>query len=447
MAGMTNRTRLAGLTAKIVMAMACAAAGLSPAGDVSLDDAWLSARVPRLDDGDYKTREAATEEIASRNTPWIASIATELATAPKLSAEERALVLGQRAAAREGTSGESVADEAAWKARADAALATNPELSVQERKYLLKRRIEERNREWLGAIEGRLATDTELSPEQRERLLQVGTKLFDAIPHGAMGVQFSQIDRGEGVEISMVVKGFDAAHALSAGDTVLEIDGRPVNARDDMRSVIISHDPGDRLEMTLLRRGERVVVSLRLGDYSDLRSAAVTDRSLLRDALEERVARRAGKRGANHGIIDSGIDSGEWAKLQLGLGDGAARRGASSIVIRDDENSKVSDISAGGADRVSTGADPNFSANAVVTDQSRIDAMNQKRGELIELYKQLSVQIAREPNQARKVIIDNQRRSILVQLQDMDQKLRNAGAGGQPQPAPNRMRPGGVLRR
>lgn len=384
-----------GMAAGLAGVMGCA--GLAYGGgeetrfEPGLDDAWLSARVMRLDDADFAAREAASNEIAARTKAWTGDLAGEMAGMPELTPEER-------------------------RAR-------------------LKQRIDDRNRAWLGAIEARLAADGGLSPEQRERLVQAGTRLFSELPHGAMGVQFSRLDRGEGVEISAVVNGFDAENTLKPGDTVMEIDGRKLSVQADMRAVIISHDPGDRLNITLMRRGERAVVSLRLGDFANLRAPALTDRSLIRDAFEERIARRAGKVGAIAGIIEPGIDSGAWAKLRLSSGDSnwRFRRGARAEIIDAEgvANGKMAEIGAGGADRVAGVGDPAFSANQPAQDEARIRDLLTARQQLVDVYTRTQ-QAMKAANDGRsKLIIQSQLRNVEAQIQGVDRQILDARGGQQ----------------
>ncbi|MFA6045257.1 MAG: PDZ domain-containing protein [Phycisphaerales bacterium] len=350
-----------------------------------LDDAWLSARVTQLDDSDFAAREAASNEIAARNKTWMAEIATEMAT--------------------------------------------TPDLSTEARRNQMKQRIDDRNRQWLGAIEGRLAGDGELSAEQRERLMQVGTRLFSELPHGAMGVQFSRVDRGEGVEISAVVTGFDAENTLKPGDAVLEIDGRRLSAQSDMRAVIISHDPGDRLSMTLMRRGERVVVSLKLGDFANLRAPALSDHSLMRDALEERIARRAGRVGAVGSVIEPGIESGEWAKLQLSSGERLANsrfnRGQREDFLEDEGRAKMAEIAVGGPDRLGGVGDPSFSANQPAPDDVRTRELLAARQKLMELYAQAQREMRGAADGRAKLIAQSQLRNVESQIQQLDEQLQN----------------------
>lgn len=75
------------------------------------------------------------------------------------------------------------------------------------------------------------------------------------------------LPRNQGLIVEEVRPLTPAADAgLHRGDVVLEVDGRPVRAIDDVRRVIARHRVGDTLNLTLLRgEGEREVVKVILG--------------------------------------------------------------------------------------------------------------------------------------------------------------------------------------
>jgi hypothetical protein len=132
----------------------------------------------------------------------------------------------------------------------------------------------------LEVIEGLLDQnkDAALTPEQRVRLESVGIRKFVARPRGAMGVQFQQFDlEGEGVVIQMTVGNFESTRVLMPGDVLLTIAGTPINSVDDARAAIISHEPGERVELRIERRGEPMAVSLRLGSFAELQRGANLD--------------------------------------------------------------------------------------------------------------------------------------------------------------------------
>ncbi len=110
----------------------------------------------------------------------------------------------------------------------------------------------------------------ELSLEQRVRLFAALQDRFFGTPRGAMGVQFAQPPRmALGVELGQVFPGFPAVDQglLKAGDVVTSAGGVPLTgpelvlmgatgmtrASERLRHIVISHDPGETIDMTLVR--------------------------------------------------------------------------------------------------------------------------------------------------------------------------------------------------
>jgi S1-C subfamily serine protease len=74
----------------------------------------------------------------------------------------------------------------------------------------------------------------------------------------------------EGAFIDEVVPGSGAEDArLQEGDVIVEIDGEAVTTSDDVRAKVRGHEPGDRIEITIERDGERQVLRATLGSTTD----------------------------------------------------------------------------------------------------------------------------------------------------------------------------------
>jgi putative serine protease PepD len=62
-------------------------------------------------------------------------------------------------------------------------------------------------------------------------------------------------------------EGSPAAEAgILLGDVIVDIDGEPVDEPGDLLSELRTHDPGDRVELTLIRNGEEQTVEVVLGE-------------------------------------------------------------------------------------------------------------------------------------------------------------------------------------
>jgi putative serine protease PepD len=81
--------------------------------------------------------------------------------------------------------------------------------------------------------------------------------------------QFS-IDRDEGAFITEVVPASAADDGgLRVGDVIIEIDGAEVATASDVRSVVTDHDPGDEVDVTVLRDGREEDITVTLGRRGD----------------------------------------------------------------------------------------------------------------------------------------------------------------------------------
>lgn len=162
----------------------------------------------------------------------------------------------------------------------------------------------------LAQLEGALK-DPALTPEQRLRLERAGFRLFKDIPHGALGVEFTgSIDVAE---VGSVKKGFPSAATLKPGDVITAIDGESVTSRvstdrrtSTVRALVVSHDPGDEVPVTVLRGGVPVKLTVKFGDFKDLArdvpgpnpafiQTAVIDESEFNAAWAQRLKRTTGR--------------------------------------------------------------------------------------------------------------------------------------------------------
>ncbi|HEU4658982.1 MAG TPA: trypsin-like peptidase domain-containing protein [Capillimicrobium sp.] len=53
------------------------------------------------------------------------------------------------------------------------------------------------------------------------------------------------------------------------GDIIVEIDGKPVSTSDDVATIVAQHEPGDTVQVTYLRDGERHTTDVTLGNRPD----------------------------------------------------------------------------------------------------------------------------------------------------------------------------------
>ena len=84
-----------------------------------------------------------------------------------------------------------------------------------------------------------------------------------AIERPFLGVQLGESD--DGAQVAAVTPGSPAHRAgLQQGDVITEVEGEPANA-DDVRRAVAEREPGDELELTVVRDGETETVTATLG--------------------------------------------------------------------------------------------------------------------------------------------------------------------------------------
>jgi hypothetical protein len=143
----------------------------------------------------------------------------------------------------------------------------------------------------LKQLEGVLKRD-DLSPEQRERVAQIAFARFRETPRAAMGVGFAAVTPGaEGMPIATVHAPFDSVRVLRPGDILQSVAGVSTSAPAGARPSIISFDPGDLVPIQVLRDGQPLTLSIRLGSFDDLRASTRIEASEHRAAWLIRLAR------------------------------------------------------------------------------------------------------------------------------------------------------------
>jgi putative serine protease PepD len=87
--------------------------------------------------------------------------------------------------------------------------------------------------------------------------------------HALLGVQIKTASNGNGVAVATVQAGSAAADAgVKAGDVITGVNGTTITTADQLRAIIDSHQPGDKLTLTVLRGGSSKTLSATLGTRS-----------------------------------------------------------------------------------------------------------------------------------------------------------------------------------
>ncbi len=89
------------------------------------------------------------------------------------------------------------------------------------------------------------------------------------VQHALLGVQVKTASNGSGVTVASVQTGSAAADAgLKNGDVITAVNGTNVTTAEQLRAIIDSHQPGDKLTLTVLRSGSSKTLSATLGTRS-----------------------------------------------------------------------------------------------------------------------------------------------------------------------------------
>jgi hypothetical protein len=154
-----------------------------------------------------------------------------------------------------------------------------------------------------------------LTPEVRLRLWRAARLLFGQTTKAGLGVGFGAVRDG-GIEIRSVVENVDqfpAAGMLMPGDLIVGVDGKSLTSSEDLRAMILSHEPGELLNLLVDRGGEVLDLDLPLGSYQMLRGAAPISTPIANQAIDIRWARK-GYLMPGVNTVGSGITSKQWVE-------------------------------------------------------------------------------------------------------------------------------------
>lgn len=172
-----------------------------------------------------------------------------------------------------------------------------------------------------------LLASGELDPETHRRIARAAYTLFATTPRAGMGVEFDtqrQVERG--VPIIKPVENFPAFEIIEPGDVILTANGIELTSNGQFGQIIVSHDPGDVLEVTVLRGEDELARELALqvplGSFSALGQRTRMDRARLVNAFELRCSWAGVQDRAIEGAVGDGLSLDDWASASLGLDDG-----------------------------------------------------------------------------------------------------------------------------
>lgn len=287
----------------------------------------------------------------------------------------------------------------------------------------------------------RALTSKQLPPEARQRLEAIGLDRFRRRDRAALGVSWQQQSfRLDGLEIAAPAKAkfggeeFDSTKLLLPGDVIVKLDGQPVVVSadtqdnwDNCRALIMSHDPGDEVELLVLRDEQPMAMKLRMGRLADLDRPSVADpREILPRAWEYRLERRArgGENKAESVVVSAGLTEMDWVRLNDGV------EQAQELAIQKAQNGEA--IAApgvkaeGGAGVITADAVQFFHAGIVDQGTIQLESTQKTLAMRMSELSQLKAQLQNLPDGAqrqavlrRMSVVDNQvaeLRKILTRL-------------------------------
>jgi len=186
----------------------------------------------------------------------------------------------------------------------------------------------------------------DLTLEARTRLGSAARQRFFRAPRAALGFQFG-LQLRDRVVVGKTFPQFPSARLLEEGDMILRADGLKLDgpmAQTIIKSVIVSHDPGDAITLVLRRGAQKMELSVPLGRFSDLEGGQIVPDDILARAWRVRLQSRVGAVGGEP-IAIPGAPEAPWGRT-----DEAALRRAQGIMLRE-ANEPAVQLAGGGMPR------------------------------------------------------------------------------------------------
>lgn len=277
-----------------------------------------------------------------------------------------------------------------------------------------------------------LARRDDLSPEQEFRLRKAARGRFIRKPLAGMGVAFSA-GSSEGVPIGETIPGFHAQEVLKPLDIITVCDGRRMRVQEDLQASILSANPGDVLELEVLRDGERLTLEVRLGSFDDLRNAQRPSAAVLARAFDLHWEQTVENLSRATTPIGAGISVEEWARVEAGEADEnrgplwpMARDSASRLIAFGGRPRSGLAIRQALADYTTPDTAAPFRGSEVFEVASIIDRMRSLSRQLIVLDQRaqtLETHADMVADPARREQLLNQRQAALTEAIDIERQL------------------------
>jgi hypothetical protein len=243
-------------------------------------------------------RQAQGAAVAALVAGWSAGAALAQAPImqpPQVAADEQEALIAATQPAEPPISQRELNSLVADLGSEDPQVRINATIALQDRGGIRLRQLEE------------VLRRPDLTAEQRRRLLSAAHRRFYAEPRAALGFRSATTEAGP-VVIANVIPGFPAAGVLRAGDRITAVNGVRVPSFAAIRPLIVSRDPGDVLELTILREGATLNLAVELGAFATLQDTPL-DYQVVAASWE---LRSRGLRGDEPPPIPSGLPVVLW---------------------------------------------------------------------------------------------------------------------------------------
>lgn len=172
----------------------------------------------------------------------------------------------------------------------------------------------------MATLEARLRAGG-LTPEQRTRIMVILKDLFLNSPRAAIGITFNTGAARRGPMVTRTEPGFQCHGVLRPGDIITAIGehrfdtASMVDETEQLRAAILSHMPGDWVDVTVLRDGVPLTLQIQLGRFGDLRGSQQPAPLHVLSAWSVRFRRLMGEQEASHPPLDCGLTLTAWREM------------------------------------------------------------------------------------------------------------------------------------
>lgn len=267
-----------------------------------------------------------------------------------------------------------------------------------------------------------------LTAEQRTRLIDALRTRFTSTPRAGLGISMQAGEGGVGVQ--RVVPGFPADKVIAGGDIIISLGGvemRDPTSVNDLRHVILSYDPGDRIPVELVRENRLLTVHAQLGRYEDLGQAQTVSTGDINAAWAFRLE-RLDIEACPGEALECGLKQRDWV---LRLNRNPSRPDAGAMLAGGQPMSEASSMSQRAAGRFVAQARTRAEKEAMAADNADDPALRlQAAMQLDERIKAMEAEIrSKEAKLINGDLTARERTELQAEIRQMRRTLTTFRAG------------------